>query len=341
MRETFNGSTIGNATTLTTMKDLADTRSNEYGMIVKGMYGGEMRGFYYLGSNNYQSDAAGQVVTHAQLLTSAQGSGGPLSWTLVVPQTRIRMGVDADADGVFDKDDLQARVNLRAVMEGPFDGTAMRGDLNANGLLPGTDPYGLGETMNPAVRSFVGLSEPVDWARVELRSNADPTVVVAARAALVQRSGNLMQPTGEQTITFPGVPAGNYHVVVRHRNHFGIMSFAPYLLRDPSTLVDFTLASTATHGTDARKVMGTMRVMWMGNVNGDGMLQYTGAGNDRDPILVRVGGTVPTNTVLGYFIEDTNLDGAVKYVGAGNDRDPILVNVGATVPTNTRGQQLP
>ncbi len=50
---------------------------------------------------------------------------------------------------------------------------------------------------------------------------------------------------------------------------------------------------------------------------------------------------MPTNTVLGYYIEDTNLDGAVKYVGAGNDRDPILVNVGATVPTNTRVQQLP
>ena len=76
-------------------------------------------------------------------------------------------------------------------------------------------------------------------------------------------------------------------------------------------------------------------------MNLDGSVKYSGATNDRDPILVRVGGTVPTNTVLGYFIEDTNLDGAVKYVGAGNDRDPILVNVGATVPTNTRGQQLP
>lgn len=341
LRQTFNGATIGSTTALATMKDLADTRSSEYGMIVKGVYGGEMRGFYYLGSNNYQSDAAGQIVTHTQLLTSAQGSGGPLSWTLVVPQTRIRMGVDADGDGVFDKDDLQARVNVRAVLEGPFDGTAMKSDLNTASLLPSTDPYGLAETMNPAVRSFVGLSAPVDWALVELRSNADPTLVVASRAALVQRSGNLMQPTGEQTITFPGVAAGNYHVVVKHRNHFGIMSFAPYLLRDPGTMVDFTLASTATYGTDARKTVGATQVLWMGNVTGDGMLQYTGAGNDRDPVLVRVGSTVPTNTVLGYYIEDTNLDGAVKYVGAGNDRDPILVNVGATVPTNTRVQQLP
>ncbi len=56
LRQTFNGASIGSTTALATMKDLADTRSNEYGMIVKGVYGGEQRGFYYLGSDNYQSD---------------------------------------------------------------------------------------------------------------------------------------------------------------------------------------------------------------------------------------------------------------------------------------------
>jgi YVTN family beta-propeller protein len=341
LRQTLNGAAIGNITQLNVMKDLVDTRAYEYGIIVKGMYGGEMRGFYYTGSNNYQSDIAGQTVTHTQLLTSAQGSGGPLSWTLVVPQTRVRLGVDADADGIFDHDDLNARVNVRAILEGPFDGTAMKSDLNTNNLLPSTDPFGLGETMNPAVKSFVGLSAPVDWAKVELRSNVNPTTVVASRAALIQRSGNLMQPTGEQTIVFPGVPAGNYHVVVKHRNHFGIMSFSPYLLRDPGTLVDFTTSATATYGTGARKTVGASEVMWMGNVTGDGFIKYTGSGNDRDPVLVRVGSTTPNNTIPGYYLEDTNLDGTVKYTGGANDRDPILVNVGSTVPTNTKVEQLP
>ncbi|MBK7270544.1 MAG: hypothetical protein IPI07_13895 [Flavobacteriales bacterium] len=84
------------------MKDLVDTRSPEYGMIVKRYnFGGEMRGFYYMGSNLYQSDISGQNVTHTQLLTSAQGSGGPLSWTLVHPSTRVRAGVDADSDAIL------------------------------------------------------------------------------------------------------------------------------------------------------------------------------------------------------------------------------------------------
>jgi hypothetical protein len=40
-------------------------------------------------------------------------------------------------------------------------------------------------------------------------------------------------------------------------------------------------------------------------------------------------------------VEDVNMDGVVKYTGANNDRDPILVNIGSTVPTQTRSAQLP
>ncbi|MDQ3102087.1 MAG: hypothetical protein M3R08_11915, partial [Bacteroidota bacterium] len=68
---------------------------------------------------------------------------------------------------------------------------------------------------------------------------------------------------------------------------------------------------------------------------------YTGANNDRDPILLRIGGLIPTSTVTGYYPEDVNLDGIVRYTGASNDRDPILQNVGGTIPTQTKAQQLP
>ena len=81
--------------------------------------------------------------------------------------------------------------------------------------------------------------------------------------------------------------------------------------------------------------------MWLGNVTGDGFIKYTGSGNDRDPILVRVGSTTPNNTALGYYVEDSNLDGTVKYTGSANDRDPILLNVGSTVPSNVKVEQLP
>ncbi|MBK9193765.1 MAG: hypothetical protein IPO17_02025 [Flavobacteriales bacterium] len=341
LRQTLNGATIGSITQLNVMKDLAQTRPTEYGMIVKGMYAGELRGFYYVSSDNYQSDISGQTVTHTQLVTSAQGTGGPLSWTLVQPTTKVRAGVDADADGTFDHDDQVAQLNARAILEGPFNGTTMNGDLRAGNHLPSTDPYGMGVTASPFVMDYTGLAMPVDWAQVELRSNVNPALVVATKAVLVQRGGNLMMATGEQTITFTGIPAGNYHVAVRHRNHLGAMTFAPLLLQAPSTMVDFASPATVTWGTDARKIMGAFAVLWCGDVNGDGVIKYAGTLNDRDPILVSIGGTVPTSTLAGYNEEDVNLDGTAKYTGTANDRDPILVNVGGSVPTNTRTEQMP
>jgi hypothetical protein len=53
------------------------------------------------------------------------------------------------------------------------------------------------------------------------------------------------------------------------------------------------------------------------------------------------GGTTPTATVGGYLSADVNMDGLVKYTGQGNDRDPVLSNIGGTIPTNIREEQLP
>ena len=50
---------------------------------------------------------------------------------------------------------------------------------------------------------------------------------------------------------------------------------------------------------------------------------------------------LPTNTIMSYSTADVNLDGTVKYVGTGNDRDPILVNIGGNLPTAVRSEQLP
>ncbi|MFN6114419.1 MAG: hypothetical protein ACK46C_00885 [Flavobacteriales bacterium] len=44
---------------------------------------------------------------------------------------------------------------------------------------------------------------------------------------------------------------------------------------------------------------------------------------------------------MGYWQEDVNLDGVVKYPGPQNDRDPVLVNLGGALPTATRAEQLP
>jgi hypothetical protein len=82
--------------------------------------------------------------------------------------------------------------------------------------------------------------------------------------------------------------------------------------------------------------------MWAGDAKANRNVQYTGNGNDRDPILGSVGGTTPNNISFGlYGGVDVNMDARFQYTGVGNDRDRILVNIGSTTPNNIRVAQLP
>ncbi len=243
------------------------------------------------------------------------------------------------------------RVAAQVMLEGPYGvGPQMSDALRAASLLPNTEPYtglgfthaggGGGETVQAGVFNVIGANAIVDWVFLELRGAAPNYTVVATHAALVQKDGDVVGMDGVSPVSF-SVAAGNYYIAVRHRNHLGIMTATTRALTGTATTVDFRSAATLTYGTQARKDVSGVQVMWAGNVNSDLTLLYVGSGNDRDPILTRIGGSVPTATTSGYYTEDVNMDGQVIYVGNGNDRDPILTNIGGSVPTANRAQQLP
>lgn len=246
---------------------------------------------------------------------------------------------------------VEINVTLRAMLEGPFDQQSglMQDSLRAKGLIPLTEPYAAlgftqtngvgGETTTATVLNVSGNDAIVDWVRVELRTSGAPSAAYAARSCLIQRDGDVVDVDGVSPVHF-SLPANSYHVVLRHRTHLGVMTATLPLGSAPST-IDLTLPSTATYGTEATKSFNGLQMLWTGNALRDATLKYTGATNDRDPILVRIGGTEPTATATGYLQEDVNLDGLAKYTGTYNDRDLILINIGGTVPTNTRLEQLP
>jgi hypothetical protein len=241
-------------------------------------------------------------------------------------------------------------LDVRMALDGPYNSTTglMSDALRAQGLLPTTEPYtgmgyvhvgGGGETLSPAVLAQTGGNAVVDWVLVELRNAAQPTQVVASMSAVVTANGTVQGASGAPVRFL--VPNGSYHVAVRHRNHFGCMTATPVVLGSTAVVVDMTVPSFVAFGTDARRNNNGKYTLWSGNVNNDRFLRYTGGGNDRDPILVTIGGSVPTNTVNGYHMSDTNLDGIVRYSGSSNDRDIILFNIGGSVPTQVRNEQLP
>ena len=238
----------------------------------------------------------------------------------------------------------------RVLLEGPYAGNGgMTASLGAP-LIPLQEPYsalgyprfgGGSESISPAVLLQQGPQAVVDWIRVELRNSNDPSEIVATRSGLLLANGSIVDTDGQSMLRFWGTPEGLYYVAVRYRNHLGAMTATPTYLGISPFQLDFGSTFLPLYGTDAMKVDGNDRMLWAGDVDHDGSLRYIGQDNDRDPILVAIGGSVPTSTVSGYKLEDVNLDGVVRYIGQDNDRDPILVNIGGSVPTNVRQEQLP
>lgn len=246
------------------------------------------------------------------------------------------------------------RFAIKAVLQGAWNGTAMRTDLKAAGVLPATDPYGQGTT--PSVTPNATPAAVVDWVLVELRDDANPATVVASKAAFLLSNGNIVDTNYVQPVTFLHVPEADYRVVVRHRNHLGIMSLDAADFSTGVATIDFSLAATATYGNNSRKDLGSgVMGLWAGNVNGDQSIRYSAKPSDasevQSAVLTHAGNTAAdpayTGFINAYSPFDVNLDGRVYHAASPSDRAIIVNNIN-THPANVFGlaafvilQQLP
>jgi cysteine-rich repeat protein len=76
-------------------------------LVVKGAFSGEARGAVYVGGNAFQSDRAAEAPVDATTLRSlAATAGQEQTYTCVPLGAGVRVGVDRDADGFFDRDEI-------------------------------------------------------------------------------------------------------------------------------------------------------------------------------------------------------------------------------------------
>lgn len=245
------------------------------------------------------------------------------------------------------------RVKAKVFLDGPYDPGphTMKDDLRT--LLSPSDPYDAGPFaltgnwthawhnmhINPVLLNTTDNNNAlVDWVVLELRDASNASTLLAARPCLVQRDGDLVDIDGQEGVWFD-VPATNYYVSVRHRNHLGTRTATAVAISNSMSAVDFTLTSTSTFGTNARNTAADGKAtLWCGDARSDRNVKYTGSANDPAVILIAVGSTTPNNTLNSvYRNEDVNMNGQVKYSGAGNDRDPILVTLGGN-PNRVRNE---
>ncbi|GBL36176.1 hypothetical protein EMGBS15_17710 [Filimonas sp.] len=251
-------------------------------------------------------------------------------------------------------------LSTKVLLNGPYQpGSGLMYDsLRQQGLIPLTEPYsgapyykqqllgGGGESTSPAVLNVTGNNAIVDWVHIEIRSASNSSQLIATKNALLQRDGDIVSSSdGISPLSFPLLPAGNYFVSIKHRNHLGVMTAMPISMNLGTQTVDFTTiplhtVASIVNNTPAN-VVGGIKVLWSGDPNYNKNVKYNGALNDKDPILMSVGLSSPNNTVYGYRLEDLNMDGKVRYNNLDNDRNIILNNVGAGTPNKVLSQHTP
>ncbi len=270
--------------------------------------------------------------------------------------------VDNDGNGMpayLDKEeDYLVTLQLRVFLQGPYNTVSglMNSDLRQQNVLPRLQPYGelktafgyldSGSTVSPfgyhgtetaasAVWDATGKDAPVDWLLIELRDKFDPTVRVAAIAAVLQRDGDVVDAvTGSKTLQIFDVLDGDYYVVVRHRSHLGVMTSAPIALKTPPELIDFTHPGTKiAGGVNARLQSASVALLWAGDTNNSNTIIVSGPGSDSNVILGAIL-VSPDNKLVntsfrltGYYATDLNMDGAALFTGPNNDANVLLGNV--------------
>lgn len=200
-------------------------------------------------------------------------------------------------------------INISVNLEGAFDGGT--GTMSANlgagtgGLLPSTQPFNVApwnyagtESISPTVAGFTGPQAVTDWVLLGWIDTLDNTSSGEYQAALVQRNGRVISPTG-QPISFRSSRSG--YLLVMNRNHLAARTVEPFELEFLPSSIDFT--DPADVETTYQKVLSGQRVLAAGDSNKDGQVN---AVDKNDFWRPQLGDPAGYNNTADY-----NLDGVV------------------------------
>jgi parallel beta-helix repeat protein len=159
-------------------------------------------------------------------------------------------------------------VNLNILLEGSFNNGSMSTTLTNDGHLPLNQPYNQAPWNYSGNQTVASIpSGVVDWVLLELRTGTSATTTIVRKAAFLKSDGSVVALDGVSKVTFDGLPAGSYYVVIRHRNHLAVMSANTLSLSDNSSLYDFTTGPGKAYGTNPMSDLGNGK--W-GMTAGDG-----------------------------------------------------------------------
>lgn len=197
------------------------------------------------------------------------------------PITVVCGPCSAVSAGTFTK--LGASLSIKAYIQGYMNGTTMRSVLQNQGVSGVSSVY-------------------TDTIMVQLRSTADPNIIVDSRKTL-------MTTTGSAVANFTTVPAGSYWIVIQHRNAIQTWSSSPQALNTTSILYNFSTAASKAYGNNLVQLTPTVWALYSGDVStGSVAPGQDGFINVSDLQLFE---NNSTNNPAGYSVHDLNGDNII------------------------------
>jgi serine protease AprX len=200
-------------------------------------------------------------------------------------------------------------IQIKVFLEGPYNGIDMNTELNS--MLPLTQPYHVSPFNYNGTESVSSIpgSDIVDWILVELRDASDadlaiPATTLSRKAAFLKSDGTIVNMDGSSNLQFNVTVSENLYLVIRHRNHLGIMSSWGLQVISNHSSYDFTTGSSKVLGLESgyKELAADIWGMVAGDGNADGIIDQS---DKLAEWKIDAG-------LQGYLVTDYNLNGQVS-----------------------------